>query len=145
MRRRLRTLDIQIYDDRLLAAADHHRFHRLIRTSIHLLVRDERRNVDEIARSGFLDEFEVIAPAEACTPTHDVQHCFEFAMMVRSRAGGRLHRDRSCPQLIGAGACMRDRSGSAHARSLRSIRIQIPCSDDPDAVIFPVRHVKMEP
>ena len=53
--RGLRTLDLQIHDDRLLAAAHHHAFARLIRPRVDLLMRHERRHEDEIAGAGLVD------------------------------------------------------------------------------------------
>src|SRR6478752_10185930 len=89
---RLRTLDIQVHHDRFLAAANDHGFHRLVGARVHLLMRHEGRHVDEISRPGFLDVFQTIAPAEACASAYDVEDRLQLAMMVRARAGRRLHR-----------------------------------------------------
>jgi hypothetical protein len=87
----LRALDIQVDDNRFLAAADHHGFHRLIRTRVHLLMRHEGRHVDEISGSGFLDELQVIAPAKAGAAANDVQNSLQLNVMVSPRAGRGLY------------------------------------------------------
>jgi hypothetical protein len=83
---RLGTFDIQVHHDRFLSAADHHGFHRLIGTRIHLLMWHERRHIDEIAGSRFGDVFEMVAPTEASAAPDNVQYRFEFAMVMRPRA-----------------------------------------------------------
>lgn len=76
------TVDIEVDHDRLLAAADDHRLNGLVRKSIHLLMRHERWDIDEVTGICFRDEFQMVAPAETGTPTHNVKNCFKFAVMV---------------------------------------------------------------
>ena len=60
-------------------------------------MRHEGRHVDEIARAGFLDELQVIAPAEAGAPANDVENRLELTMMMRAGAGRGLDRNGSRP------------------------------------------------
>src|SRR6202035_4016360 len=91
--------DIEIYYDGFLSAANHDGFDRLVCARVHLLMRYPGRNVDEIARSGFLGKFQMVAPTEASPAFHDVKDGLDLAMMVRGGAGGRFHYDGSGPQL----------------------------------------------
>ena len=50
-------VDVQVDDDRILAAADHDALERLVVPSVELLVRDERRYEDEGAGAGLCGEF----------------------------------------------------------------------------------------
>ncbi len=133
--RRFRTLDIQIDHNRLLSAAHHYRLDRLIRTSVHLLMGNKRGYIDKVARAGFLDKLQTIAPAEAGPPADDVEHGLKLTVMMRAGASRRLHGNRSRPQLIGAGTRVRDGRRPAHTRSLRSIGIQFSRSNDADSIL----------
>src|SRR5271168_2090979 len=57
--------DIQVDDDRFLAAADDDCFHRLVLARVQLLMGGERRDVHKISRSGLIDKFEMLSPTEA--------------------------------------------------------------------------------
>src|SRR5579862_3079331 len=87
LRRRLGTWNIQVDDDRFLAAADHHCFHRDIRVGVDFLVRHVRRNEDEVAGTGLVDEFQLLAPPESSASFDDIQHRFEISVMMRSGFG----------------------------------------------------------
>ena len=63
--RRFRCRNIEVHHNRILTAPYDHRFHGHVRSRIHFLMRDIRRNEDKIARACFVDEFEIITPAEA--------------------------------------------------------------------------------
>ena len=88
---RLWTLDIQIHDNRILPASDHHRLTRYIYPGIDFLMRDVGRNINEIARAGFVAELQPITPAHAGPTADDVYNSFQFAMMVRAGLGVRLN------------------------------------------------------
>ena len=47
---RLRTLDVEIHDHRILPASDDHRFTRHIWTRVNFLMRNVGRNVNEVSR-----------------------------------------------------------------------------------------------
>jgi len=51
---------VEVHDDRLLAAAHENARQRLVVAGVDLLVRDERRHVDEVAGAGFGGEFEPV-------------------------------------------------------------------------------------
>ena len=89
---RLRTFEIQIHDDWILPASDHHRLAWLIGRSVDLLVWNERRYVDKIARPGLAGEFKVISPAHAGAAANDIENRFELAVMVRSGFCIGLHK-----------------------------------------------------
>ncbi len=135
---RFRRFQIQVHYYRLLPASDHDGFTRLISTRVYFLMRHVGRNVDEVARSGFVGEFEFLAPAHAGMSSHDIEYGFEFTVMMRTGLGVRLDDDRSRPQLRCAGAGVRDGRGSGHAGRLRCVRIEGSGSDDLDPVLVPV-------
>ncbi len=62
-------------------------------------MRNIRRNVDKISRSGFVDKFKMIAPAKAGAAANDINNSFEFAMMVWARLRIGMNNDRSGPEL----------------------------------------------
>ena len=64
------------------AAAHDHRFHRLIPPSINLLMRHKRRHVDEVARPGFVDELQPLAPAQARATADDIEDRLQLPMMM---------------------------------------------------------------
>src|SRR4030095_8766777 len=101
--------DVEIYDDRLLPATHDNTFERLICISIDLLVRDKRRNINKVTRSGFSGEFETITPAHPRSSFDDVNHAFKFAVMMGSGLCVGVDGDGARPELRGARPCVRDR------------------------------------
>jgi hypothetical protein len=79
----LRTRNVQIDDDRLLAAAHNHCLHWFILARVQFLMRNVRRNVDEVPWARLIDELQVISPAKTCPAPYDVDHGFQFTMMMR--------------------------------------------------------------
>src|SRR5258706_15587614 len=130
---RLRARDVQVHHDRFLAAAYDDSLDRLIGPRVHLLMRDVRGDVDEIAGPGFFDVFEALTPTEAGAAADDVENGLELPMVVRRCAGGGFHGDGAGPQFARAGAGMSDGGGTGHPRSLRGVRVQLARADDPDA------------
>src|ERR1700761_7730884 len=108
--RGLRAWHIQIHDNRILTAAHDNGLAGFIRARVDLLMRNVRRHVNEIAGAGLIGELEMIAPAHARTAFDDVEHRLEFAMMMWSGFGVRVHHHRSGPEFSRAGPRMRDRS-----------------------------------
>ena len=135
----LGTDDVEVHYDRLLAAADHYGLNRFIGTRVHFLMGNVRRNVDEIAGSGFFDVFEALAPTEAGTAMNDVENRFELAVMVGGGAGGGFHSHGAGPQLAGARAGVGNGRGPSHPRRLGRVRVQLTRADDADPVLFPIR------
>ncbi len=91
VRRRLRTFDIEIYDNGILPAANHHRFHGVVRIGIDLLMRKVGRNEHEVARPGLIGELQVFAPAESRAALNDIKDRLQVAMMVRAGLGVRIY------------------------------------------------------
>ena len=120
---RLRTLDVEIHDHRILPASDYHSFTRHIWTGVNFLMRDVRRNVNEISRVCLTAELQAITPAHAGTTSHDVDHGLQFAMMVRSGFGVRLNNYGTSPQLTGSCTRVRYSSSPCHSRALRCVGI----------------------
>ena len=73
------------------------------------------RNKHKIARSGFIGEFQVFAPAESRAAFDDVEHRLKIAVMMRAGLGIGLDGDGSGPDLRGAGARVIDGCGPRHA------------------------------
>ena len=120
---RLRTLDVEIHDHRILPTSDYHCFTWDIWTCVNFLMRDKGWNVNEISRACLTTEFQAIAPAHAGTTSHDVDHGLQFAMMVRSGFCVRLNNYGTSPQLTGP--CTRVGYGGSpcHSRGLRCVGI----------------------
>lgn len=89
--------DIEIDHYRFLAAPNDNRFHGFVGSGIEFLVRYVRWNVDKIAGAGFVDEFEMIAPAETGASANHVNDGFQFTVVVRTGLGVRMHDDGSGP------------------------------------------------
>lgn len=136
---RFRTFDVEIHDHRILPASDDHSFAWHIRTGVNFLVRDVRRNVNEISRRRFVAELQMISPAHPRTTSHNVDHRLQFAVMVGRRFGVRLNHYRTSPQLTSA--CSRVRNGRCprHSRGLRCVAVQFPSPHNFHAVLFPIQ------
>ena len=132
--------DVQIDDNRFLPTAYHDGFNGLIRARVHFLMGNVRRNVDEVAGSGFFGEFEVVAPSHAGTALYDIENGFELAVMVRGGAGIGLDNHRSRPEFAGAGARVCDGGGTRHAGCLRCVGVKFARAHHANAVGFPVGH-----
>src|SRR5581483_10261209 len=136
--RGFRTFHVEVYDYGLLAAADDHSLARLVPPCVDLLMRHVRRDIDEIARAGFIAELKTIAPAHASAALHYVKYGFEFAMVMRSGFCIGLNYDGTCPKPGGSGARACDSRGPSHAWSLWSVRVQFARPYYLDPVILPV-------
>jgi hypothetical protein len=67
-----------------------------IRKGVDLLVWDEWRDTNEVARSGFLAELQVVTPPHACPAANNGENGFEFAMVMGNCFRVRLDHQR-CP------------------------------------------------
>jgi hypothetical protein len=56
-RGRFGAFNVQVDDDRLLAASNHHGLDGFVGPGVQLLVRHKRRYVNEVSRSGLFDKF----------------------------------------------------------------------------------------
>ena len=122
--RRLDCRDVEIDHDRFLSAAHQHTFERLIGARVDLLMRNERRNVYEVAGPGFSRELEPITPSHASLSLDHIDHALKLAVMMRSRFCVGMNAYSSGPQLRGAGSRESDRRGAIHPRSLRCVRVE---------------------
>lgn len=136
--RLLDRLDIwQIDGDGLAIAPDQHTLELLVLARVDLLVRHPRRHVDEIARAGFSDKLELLAPAHARLALEDVDDALEVAVVMRTGLGVCVDGDGAGPELLGTHTRKIDGRGAGHARCLRRVRIEAVCGDDGDAGVFP--------
>src|SRR5262245_1927025 len=136
--RRLGWRDIEVDDHGILPAANEHTTERLVSARIDLLMRYERRNVDEIAGSRFRHILEMFAPSHPGATTHDVDDALELAVMMRAGLGVRVNRNRSRPQLACTGPRVRDRRGTRHPGRLRRVQVERGARDDLYAVVAPI-------
>src|SRR2546428_12738286 len=102
-------------------------------------MRDEGRDVDEVARAGVGHEPEVVAPAHAGLAANDVDYALDRAMVVRAGLGLGVDDDGAGPEFLGAGARVGDGGGAVHARGLRGVDVELVGVDDAHAVVFPFR------
>ncbi len=131
--------NIEIDDDRLLPAPDQDALERLLLGGVDLLVRNVRRDEDEVAWTGLGDELEPVAPAHPGPSPHHVDHALELAVMMRPGPRVGIDSYRPGPQLLGAGRRRGDRGGAIHPRRLRRVRIELARGHDADAVKLPAR------
>jgi len=131
-------LDIEIDDDRLLSGADQHAFQCLVAAGVDFLMRHVGRHEDEIARAGFGDEFQIVAPAHPRLALDDVDNAFEIAVMMGACLGVGVDRHSAGPDLFRAGAGVIDRGCAIHARRLRRIRVEGIARDDFNPMFPPV-------
>jgi len=74
--------NVEVDDHGRLATAYEHAEERLGVADVDFLVRDIGRDVNEIARTGFGDEFERVAPAHAGVAADDVKDALDRAVVV---------------------------------------------------------------
>jgi hypothetical protein len=128
--------DVEIDDDGFLAAADDYGFDWFVSSGVEFLMGEIGRDVDEVAGAGFVDEFEVIAPAETGAAADDVDYGFEFAVMVGAGFGVGMDDHRAGPEFLRAYAGVADGFGAGHAGGLRGVGVEVVGADDAQAVEF---------
>src|SRR6202020_3589279 len=128
---------VEIDYDRLLAAAHQHAGQRRLVTGVDLLVRDEGRHVDEIARAGFGHEFETVAPAHAGAPADHIDDALYGPMVMRPSLRLRVNDDGPGPQLLRPRPGVGDGRRAIHARRLGRVDVEFARTDDADAVEAP--------
>jgi hypothetical protein len=126
-------------DDGFLAAAAQNAGQRLGVARVDLLVRHERRNVDEIAGACLRGEFQAITPLHPRPARDDIDHALDGAMMVRTGLRFRMDHDGACPEPFRTGARLRDRGGAVHSGRLRRVGVEFAGADDAHAVVPPGR------
>src|SRR5215469_4464940 len=85
--RPLRRLDVQVDRDCLAVAPYQHTLERLGTAGVDLLMRHVGRHIDEIARTGFRRELELLAPTHAGASLDDVDDALEMPVMMRASLG----------------------------------------------------------
>src|SRR5512147_2059164 len=128
---------VEIHHDGLLPAATQHARERFDIARVDLLMRNVRRNEDEVARTRLGSEFETIAPFHPCATAHHVDDAFDRTVMMRPGLRFCVDDDGPGPQLLGARSCMRDRSGAVHSRRLRRVEIELIGMNDSYAMEAP--------
>jgi hypothetical protein len=83
------TREVQVYHNGVLTASYDDSFTGFVGESVNLLVRHERRNIDEVTWSGFTAKFEVVSPSHAGLATNDVEDSFAAEALL-SEAGVKL-------------------------------------------------------
>jgi hypothetical protein len=137
-------IDIRdVDDDGLIVGADEYTFENIIGVGVDFLMRHIRRHKDEIAWTGFRDEFEAVPPAHACLASDDKDHALKCTMMVDARLGVRLDCDRSGPDFLRADAGVINSRLPKHARGLGCVGIELVALDDADAVMLPALLMRM--
>jgi hypothetical protein len=66
---------------------------------IDLLVRNIGRNVNEVARTSFIDKLEPVSPPHSRSAPNNVKHRFKLPVMVRSGSGIGRYEYSAGPQL----------------------------------------------
>ena len=130
---------VEVDDDRLLPAAAQHARQRLGVAGVDLLVRHERRHVDEVAGTGLGGEFEPVAPLHPRAARHDVDDALDRAVVMRAGLRPGMDDDGAGPQLLRAHPRVRDRRGAVHPRRLRGVGVELARAHDAHAVQAPLR------
>ena len=136
---RLDRRNLEVHHDGLLAASHKDTFERLISAGVDLLVRNVRRDIDEVGGSGFSGELEMIAPTHASAAFDDVDDALELAVMMRPGFGVGMDGDRARPEFRGPSSRVSDGSSAIHSRRLRRVRIEFTRVNNANSVMFPIR------
>ena len=143
--RRLARRDVEVYYDRFLSASHEHAFERLIGAGVDFLMRNKRRDVDEVADAGFSGELQPITPTHASLALDDIDHAFKLAVMMRPRFRVGMNAYSAGPELRSARSSMSDRRRPIHSRSLRRVSVEFAGVNDTNPVKFPIdfflRHI----
>ena len=93
---------VEVHDDRLLAAAHEHAGQRLVSTALISWCGHVRRHEDEVAGTGLGDELQPLAPAHPRAPLTDVDDALDRAVVMRAGLRVGMDDDGPRPQLLGA-------------------------------------------
>ncbi len=127
------TRNIQVHDDRFLSTANNDGFDRLILPGVQLLMGRKGRHIHKISRAGLVDKLQLLSPAETGASTHDVDYGFQLSVVMR--AGFRVGMDdySACPKFLRAHSSIGNGLGAGHARSLRSIAVELAAAHNTQA------------
>src|SRR5260221_4049627 len=129
---------IEVDDDRLLAAANDYAGERRGGARIDLLVWHERGDEDEIARTRLGRELEPVTPSHPGPATHDVDHALQGTVVMCAGLRIRLNDHRPGPELLGTGPRRVDRCGAIHPRRLWRGYVEVVGVDHAENVEPPV-------
>ncbi len=93
----------------------------------------ERRDIDEVARSGLGDKLQGVAPAHAGPALQHIDDAFQGAVMMGAGLGVGVDGHRAGPQLFRAHAGEIDGGGTVHAGGLGCVGVQLVAGNDADA------------
>src|ERR1700720_437098 len=93
------------------------------------------RDVDEVSGAGFVDEFELVAPAEAGAALDDVNDGFEVSVMVGAGFGVGVDYDGPGPEFLGSCGGEGDGFGAGHAGGLGSVLVELSGADDAQGLV----------
>jgi len=130
--------DVEVHHDGFLVTAHHDAGQRLVGAGIDFLVGSERRDVDEVSWTGLGDVFQSVAPTHACPAPDDVDHAFQFAVVVRPGLGTRMDRRSAGPDLFRPSRGPTDCRLAVHAGCLGGVGVQLVVAHDADPPITPI-------
>ena len=130
--------DVQVHHHGFVVAAHQHTLQRLIAAGVDFLVRNVRRDEDEVAGVGLGDKLQLLAPAHPGLAAHNVNHAFQRAVVMRAGLGVGVNIDGASPDLLRADTGLIDRRGAVHPRRLRRVGIQLIALDHPHTVQPPI-------
>src|SRR5262249_9757990 len=125
------------HDEPLLPTARQHAMQLRVVAGVDFLMRHVRRHVNEVALTGFGNEFEAIAPAQPRDSPDHVDDTFQITMMVSAGFGLGIDGDSTGPKLGCSSALGRYGSTPVHPQSLGRPVIQFVAANYPHAVRSP--------
>src|SRR5262245_45634131 len=101
-------------------------------------MRHEWRNKDKISRPGFRDVLKLFTPAHSGAAPDNIDHAFQFPVVVRAGLRIGMYRDSACPELVGSCSRPVDRGSPDHAGRLWCLRIEMATRDDLHSIGLPI-------
>jgi hypothetical protein len=130
--------DVEVDGDCFVVTSDQDALKALAATCVDLLVRNERRDVDEVADGSLGDEFKPFALPHPGAAFHDIDHTLEVTVVVGSGLGVWFDRHGAGPDLLRTDTGEVNRRGPGDSRCLGGVGIEGVSRYDVDSVIAPV-------
>src|SRR5215212_3282517 len=86
---RLDGRNVEVDDNRLLIITHDDAGQRFVPAGINLLMGNERRHIDEVARPSFSNEFQAFSPSHPRTATYHINHALQFSVVMGTGFGVR--------------------------------------------------------